>query len=361
MNRMNKSHPYALSLKPDLPEAARRWDAFYAGDMIDRPVVCVTAPREGTEPVKAPSYRDRVFADTDRVINDALAHAESHYWGGEAVPAFSPSFGPDETAAFVGGSLSWSDDSGDTNWSVPFVEDWEKALPLRIREDSPLWRRMLALYRRGAELMAGKMLLAPLDLHTNMDLLAAIRGPARLCMDLIDQPEAIEKAMASSRALFPNIWNAISEAGHMRERGYWQNIYSMEGAAMLQCDFICMISPELFGRFVLPALEEEAAIVRHVFFHWDGPGALVHTPDVLASKGLQLLAYVPGAGRGSHLEHLDLLKRLQKGGKAVQAVGTPDEVKAMHRELKPNKVAYYTGTRTRAEADELLQWFVKHS
>jgi hypothetical protein len=194
-----------------------------------------------------------------------------------------------------------------------------------------------------------------------MDLLSAIRGPARLCMDLMDQPEAIEKAMASSRALFPKIWDAISEAGRMRERGYCQHIYSMEGAAMLQCDFICMIRPEMVRKFVLPALEEEAEIVRHVFFHWDGPGALVHTPDVLASKGLQLLAYVCGAGHGSHLDHLDLLKRLQQGGKAVQVSGTPDEVKAMHRELKPNKVAYYTSTRTRAEADELLRWFVKHS
>jgi hypothetical protein len=32
MSRMNKSRPSALSLKPDLAETARRWDAFYAGD-----------------------------------------------------------------------------------------------------------------------------------------------------------------------------------------------------------------------------------------------------------------------------------------------------------------------------------------
>ena len=45
--------------------------------MVDRPVVCVTAPREGAEPVEAPTYRDRVFADMNRVINNAPACAEA--------------------------------------------------------------------------------------------------------------------------------------------------------------------------------------------------------------------------------------------------------------------------------------------
>ena len=45
----------------------------------------------------------------------------------------------------------------------------------RLRADDPLCLRMLGLYRRAAERMAGKMLLSPLDLHTNMDLLAALR------------------------------------------------------------------------------------------------------------------------------------------------------------------------------------------
>ena len=358
---MVKSRPSALSLKPDLAEAAGRWDAFYAGEMIDRPIVCVTAPRDGAEPVEAPSYHDRVFADMDHVIYQALACAESRYWAGEAVPAFSPSFGPDETAAFVGGSLSCSDESPDTNWSVPFVEDWEKALPLRLREDSPLWRRMLALYRRGAELMAGKMLLSPLDLHTNMDLLSAIRGPQRLCMDLLDQPETIDRAMQSARAVFPQVWDAIRTAGRMDELGYYRDFYSMEGAACLQCDFSCMMSPASFRRWVLPALEEEAAIVKHALYHWDGPGALVHANALLSSKGLHTFSYVPGAGHGAQIEHLEFFKRIQAAGKAVSVGGSPDEIKAMHRELRPEKAQYWTSTRSVAEAEELLAWFVRNT
>ncbi len=353
--------PAPLAYKPDLEEAARRWEAFYAGEIIDRPLVCVTAPRPGMPRVQDPSYRDKVFGDIDEVLTRVLINAEATYYGGESIPAFCPSFGPDEIAVFCGASFHWSEDSGNTNWSAPIVENWHDALPLRIQEEHPLWQRMLEFYRRAAVRLEGKMLLSSLDLHSNMDLLAAIRGPQRLCLDTLDRPSILDEAMASARAIFPTLWEAISRAGQMDERGYCHAFYSMEGAAILQCDFSCMIGPEMFRRWVLPALEEEASIVKHALYHWDGPGALKHTDDLVHSRGLFALSYVPGDGRGTHIDYIDLFKRVQAGGKAVQVWGTPEEIKAIHRELRPEKVFYCTSTNTPDEADALLEWFVQHT
>jgi len=357
----NTRKPAPLEFKPDLEDAARRWEAFYAGEIIDRPVVCVTAPPENHDQVGPISYRQKVFGDIGAIIDRTLVAAEATFFAGEAVPVFHPSFGPDEVAAFTGAELTWSDDSPNTNWSKPCVDNWHRALPVRLQHDNPLWQRMLELCRRAAERMAGKMLIASLDLHTNMDLLAAIRGPERLCTDLIDQPETIDRAMADARAVFRELWHGVGSAARMDEHGYAAGMYSMEGAAVLQCDFSCMISPQMFRRWVLPALEEEAEIVRHARYHWDGPGALVHINDLLASKGLHTLSYVPGAGHGSHFDHLELLKRIQAGGKAVEVHGSPEQIKAMHRELVPEKVFYNTQVATRTEADELLRWFVKNT
>jgi len=180
-------------------------------------------------------------------------------------------------------------------------------------------------------------------------------------MDLIEQPEMIDRAMANARAIFRELWGAMVKAGRMDEFGYTNCIYSMEGASFLQCDFCCMISPPMFRRWVLPALEEEAEIVKHVVYHWDGPNALVHTADLLASKGMHTLSYVPGAGHGDHVNHIDLLKRVQAGGKAVQVWGTPDQMKTLHRELRPEKVIYCTSTATQGEAEQLLEWFEKNT
>jgi len=353
--------PMPLEFKPDLAEASERWNAFYAGEIIDRPVVCVTAPREGYKTVGGTSYHEKVHGDMDEIIERAIVNAEARFWGGESVPTFGPSFGPDEISVFTGAGLNWSDDSPNTNWSVPCVENWEDVLPLQLQEDNPLWQRMLELYRRAADRMAGKMLLSSLDLHTNMDLLSGIRGPQQLCIDSIDRPETIDRAMDDARAIFRELWDAISRAGRMDEFGYCHAFYSMEGAAVLQCDFSYMISPEMFRRWVLPALEEEAEIVKHALYHWDGSGALVHTDDLLASAGLHALSYVPGTGYGSHRDYLDLFKRVQKGGKAVQVSGSPDEIKFMHRELEPEKAFYCTNVGSQSEAEELLAWFVKNS
>jgi hypothetical protein len=111
----------------------------------------------------------------------------------------------------------------------------------------------------------------------------------------------------------------------------------------------------------LPALEEEAQIVKHALYHWDGSGALAHTDDLLSSIGLHALSYVPGTGCGNHIDYLDLFKRVQKGGKAVQVRGSKDEIKFMHRELKPEKAFYCTNVGSQSEAEELLKWFVKNT
>lgn len=360
---MPQTHPtpMPLSFKPDYLDALRRWEAFYAGDILDRPIVTVHARRNGHVDPPPVNYRRRVFEDIDSVIDGILDHGQATYYAGEAIPAANLSFGPDEVACFCGLELGWSDDSGDTNWSRPGVEDWEKSLPLRLDPNNPLWKRMLEFYRRAAQRLEGKMLLCPLDLHTNMDLLMAFRGSERLCIDLVDCPEFIDRAMSDARMIFPQVWNATAEAGKMAQRGYCHLAYSMEGAAVLQCDFSCMMSPGMFRRWVLPALEEEASIVKHVIYHWDGKGALTHTDDLIASRGLQTLAFVPGAGGGSHMDYIDLYKHIQAGGKCVQLWDTPEQLRLLHRHLRPEKAVYCTWTDTQQQADELLEWFAKNT
>ena len=313
------------------------------------------------QPGPGPTYHERAHGNPEVLIDRMLQIGAATFWGGEAIPAWYPGFGPDEIAAFCGGGLEWDPNSGDTSWSVPFVDDWGRSLPLRLRVDDPMWRRLLDLYRRAADRLAGKMLLSPLDLHTNMDLLSAARGPERLCMDLLDCPEVIDRAMESARAVFPAVWKAVAEAGRMDELGYCQGIHSMEGAAYLQCDFACMMSPGQFRRWVMPALEEEASIVGHNVYHWDGPGALVHTDALVASRGLHTLSYVPGEGRGTCADYVDLYNKVQAGGKAVQVWGSAEVIKRVHREIRPEKVFYSCSVASQAEAERLLEWFARNT
>ena len=353
--------PAPLTMKPDLEDAARRWEAFYAGDIIDRPIVLVRAPVPGRPKVPPLTYRERMFDGIDRVIDRAIECAESIWHGGEAVPGFYPSIGTDEVAAFCGAEIRWSEDSGDTNWSVPFVEDWDET-PLKIDPNGALWKRTLEMYRRAGDRLAGKMLVHMPDLHTNMDLLMSARGSERLCMDLIDRPEAVDRAMGPARAVFRELWSALSQAAKMDERGYANWLYSMNGAATLQCDFSCMISPAMFRRWALPALVEEAGIARNAIYHWDGPEALKHLDDLATIPRLHALSYVSGAGRGDSFDFLSLAKRVQAKGKAAQLWANPEQIMNLyHPNLRPEKVVYDVWVKTPEEGERLLEWLVKHT
>ena len=232
------------------------------------------------------------------------------------------------------------------------MEDWEEFMPIALKEDNALWLRMQALMDKSAQAMEGKMLFNPMDLHTNADLLLALRGAEKLCLDLIDCPEVIDNAMEQTMDVFREIY----------ERGYKKfNLPGINGVT-LQCDFSCMVGSAFFRRFILPYLEREAAYFNgRTFYHWDGVTALTHTNDLIGSKGLYVIAFVPGEGNGPHTEYVELYEKIQKGGKAVSVWGDADEAKYMHKYLKPEKTVYDIHVNSEPEGYEVLEWFKKNT
>jgi hypothetical protein len=58
-----------------------------------------------------------------------------------------------------------------------------------------------------------------------------------------------------------------------------------------------MISPAMFGEFMVPVLREMTERVSYCMYHWDGPGALGHHDHLLSLPRLTMLQWTPGAGR----------------------------------------------------------------
>jgi hypothetical protein len=66
-----------------------------------------------------------------------------------------------------------------------------------------------------------------------------------------------------------------------------------------------------------------------------------------------------GDGHGGHTDYMDLFKHVQAGGKAVQIWGSPDEVKHIHHELRPERAQYHTWASSQTEAEALLRSAMK--
>jgi len=109
-----------MRFKPDWPAARARIEAWWAGEVIDRALVQVTAPRPGERRLRPPASLQQQWLDPEYVVAAAEEAMRLTYYGGEALPIFWPNLGPDVFAAYLGCGLRFGET---TSWSVPALDD----------------------------------------------------------------------------------------------------------------------------------------------------------------------------------------------------------------------------------------------
>lgn len=361
------STPESLSaLKPDFERVRDRWNHFWAREFVGRPLVVAEVTRPGHPQVgTGPRYRNAIEGHWREQLALVDVWLEATDFVAESIPFFAPDFGPDQFAAFLGAELRCVEGSDGTSWVDPIVEDWERTLPLRLDPRNRTWQRILEYSRLLADHARGRYLVGVCDLHSNADALLALRGGERLCTDLYECPELVERAMLDVRQAYASVYEGLYQAGAMsRATGTigWIPFWCEGRYATIQCDFICMVSPALARRFILPAIEEEASFLDHCIYHLDGPGALRHLDDILAIERIDAIQWVSGAGQPLMHTWLDVLRRCQKAGKALQIHDLDiEQAKALHSELSPAGLVYCVNARTRAEVEEFCSWLERHS
>lgn len=355
-----------LSAKPDFERATEMWNHYWAREILKRPLLKAQITRKGRSPVNVgeKAYYHAVTRKYAQQLKRVDQWLDRTIFLGEAIPYFSPDHGPDQFATFFGAELKFAKDSPGTNWVEPIVDDWEKALPLRFDANGSTWKSLLEYSRMIKNHAQGRYLVGACDLHSNADTLSALRSPERLCMDFYDCPELVEEAMGAVRRAYRPVYDGLYQAGGMsRATGSigWIGFWCEGKFASIQCDFICMVSPEIANRYILPALEEEANFLDHCVYHLDGPQALPHLDSLLAIKKLDVVQWVPGAGQPPQCEWLEVLKKCQKAGKGLDLYGDVEMVKKMSRALCPEGVVYTVSVASEKDFDELARWLEKHT
>ncbi len=347
-----------LSTVPDFPRILERFEAWWQCEIIDRPLVSLSVPRTGP-PVKLPdksfpTLRDR-WLDFQRDLNSMDAHLEGQTHVGDNFPMHYPNIGPELCATAYGCELEFSEG---TSWSIPIVDNCEDILKLKCDLDTFYWNWQRAATDASIEQGQGKWITGLPDMHTNGDLLASLLDPQQLALLYADDPAGIDAACAHVKEdfalMFDDIYKRIAAAGQPSTS--WTPTLHDGPSMVLQCDFICMISPADFQRTILPLLEYEIGYVDRVIYHLDGPGALPHL-DALLETGLNAIQWVFGAGQGNARDWIDVYQRIQAGGKGVQVfVESFEEAKLLAQHLKPEGVWLCMGQVQPDEADAILKW-----
>ena len=348
-----------LESRPDFDKVLARMEAWWDCQIIDRPPVCIQVKpdRPPRLPEKDHANLRRRWFDLDFALDCMEASLAGAVFLGETFPRFEPRMGPELTATLFGCELEFGET---TSWSVPVADSCRDIPAMQPDFDNVYWSWTRRAIAQSLERSRGRWITALPDLHTNGDLVAAVRNPQDFCLDLAEDIDSVRAACEHVTDFFPRIYEdlraPIAAAGQPATT--WAPFLHAGKAYVTSCDVIIMISPGMFQDVVLPSLVREMRYLERNFFHLDGPGALRHLDALLELPELDGLQWVYGAGHGPARKWIDVYRRAQAAGKCLDVVCEDiADALAVAEHLRPEGVWLRVGgAYTRDEAEAFLGW-----
>ena len=225
-----------------------------------------------------------------------------------------------------------------TVWTRPCCESLD-GLDIRVDRASPVLREMIGAIEDAARRDAGKCMVSfPANMGNVGDTLAMMRGYEGLCLDLAADPDRVAQlegqVLQCWRELY-DLFYGLTQPHIPGSVTQWLPAYHAGRCTLIEADFIAMISPEHFAKVYLPVIRERTRWVERSMLHLDGPGSARHLDAILEIPGLDAIQWEPGAGSGSRLRWIDLLRKIQSRGKGLWVACKVDEAREMLDSLSP--------------------------
>ncbi len=278
----------------------------------------------------------------------------------DMLPVADTDIGPGSLALYMGGDAVLSDE---TVWYTPLIPpgDPEGNPPLRFNPKSHWWKIQAATLSACSELARGKYAVGCPDLVENIDILAALRDPQQLLIDMIERPAWVQKKVDEVNQVFFEAYERVYEIIQLADGSSVFGAFRLWGpgkVAKVQCDTAAMFSPRMFERFVIPALTEQCAWLDHSMFHLDGHQCIPHLDLLLDIESLDAIEWTPDpqVPSGGSPTWYPLYRRILASGKSVQAIGVkPEEVVPLLDAVGGKGMYIMTSFSSRAEAEQLAE------
>ena len=348
----------AIENLSDLDDRVARQDAFWDCAVIDRPVVSITVPKAQPErpyPSKHHATIRERWLDVGYQVERALAYVMNTDYLGDAIPHAIPNLGPEVLSTFFGCELEFGEY---TSWSVPSLDSWDDLQGVQFSRDNIYWRKIVAMTDALLDAGRGVFYTGITDLQPG-SVIASLRDPQRLNLDMIDFPEEVKKLQAHVTEVYRGVYDffcdKLAAAGQLCCT--WAGIVSTKRWYVPSVDFSCMISAKMFEETFLPGVVAECQHYEASVYHLDGPGAIQHLDALLDIEELNAIQWVWGAGQGRATDWMDVYIRCQEAGKGLQ-IGPvePDELDTLMEMLRPEGVWLgMVGIRDPEEAQAVLR------
>ena len=330
-----------FAFKPDYEATRQRIDAFWARELIDRPVIQFTLNKtEGLVPYPEEQHANPAerWMDAQYQAEWTLASFSNQEFLGDSLPVAYPNLGPEILAALYGCPLHFGDYG--TSWSDPILHDWADADAIHLDWNSPYLVKLHEMFDALLEIGKGKFLVGATDYHPGGDLLAAFRDPQNLAIDILDHKEAVitllNRLEPDYFKVFDIFYEKLCAAGLPCTT--WVNLVCDGRYYVPSNDFSIMISTRQFEEIFLPGIIRECQFLDHSIYHLDGPSALRHLDLLLSIPELDALQFVPGAGNEDYSRWINVYQKAQAAGKGIEVLCSVEEIPLIMETLDPHGV-----------------------
>jgi len=367
--------------KDDINAAKERLKAWWDHELLDRPCIYYYYPLPGVRFKHVSEvvdyfmsfYLAEFWDDIGPCLDHFEESAKKIYFGGDSIPRFFPNYGAGAMAAILGiepkfmvgtgtyGALSktvWFHRDTSVNEIIPLLES------AQIDKNNPWYARFVKIIEYAAKRAGKNYTVGMTDLGGILDILSSFLGSEKIILTMKRQPEIIDTCRAiildKWMKVYKDLQNILDHYGDGCDS--WLNVWCPRHYYPIQSDFIAMLNPKWFKRFVLPDLILQSEQLDYAIFHLDGPNALVHLDDLLKIPSIHGIQWVPGAGRDAKYSEtwMPIYKKIQAAGKNLVINNFEDYKYLNHfyKELEPKGLYISTFTMDRIKAQFYLPEFI---
>ncbi len=344
-----------LTYKDDWEEAKKHYEAYWAKDYISRCCLAITMPRKTPKKKSVPHNEytiEQRYTDPDALYEAMINYCEHTDFLCECIPSQMINFGTAGECQYFGSKPNYTPE---TIWYEPFLDEPDI---LRLNYDRKRFEPHKKLAQELVKRAGHDYFVAMNDNCGIIDGLAHIRGTENLLVDMLYEPEFVleaeRKIIDAWIETQTEYFEVVKENNFGGSSHSWMQLWCPERHLQLQCDYSCMISPQMFEKFILPELEATSSAFEHCTYHLDGVEQKRHLDMILSVKGIDNIQWTHVAGQPKTSASIEALQKIQKAGKGLVLIPHRDEVEFLMRNLSHKGLQIIVGGMKDIEEVESL-------
>jgi len=176
-------------------------------------------------------------------------------------------------------------------WADHWLDTYARLEEIELKPDNPWLERLLAFTDWLVELSDGRFPVALSLMRGPLDLLSAVRGPERMCLDLFDYPEQLHSALDRLTSIWIQVAHAQLAHTPAFEGGYSFsviNLWGKKSGGWFQDDAVALWSPKYYRRYLRACEERLSSCMGTTGIHLH-PASLFVIEDLIAMPDLDVI------------------------------------------------------------------------